>query len=59
MARYKGRAALAALGVVVGLLIFSHVDAASSPGPTSPAPAYHHVDTSGPDSNQAPPAFTP
>jgi hypothetical protein len=56
--RYKGRAALAVVAVVVALLIFAHVDAASDPGPTN-QPAAHHLHTSGPTSNYPPPTFQP
>lgn len=57
--RYKGRAALAAVGIVVGLLIFAHVDAASDPGPANPPAHVHHVSTGGPTSNEPAPVFNP
>jgi hypothetical protein len=54
--RYKGRAALTVVALVAGFFIFTHVDAASDPGPTSPP--IHHIHTSG-NSNAAPPVFNP
>ena len=57
--RYKGRATLVIVAIVVGLLIFAHVDAASDPGPTNQSTQIHHVSNSGPNSNDPAPVFKP